>query len=265
VVEKPRGRRGDGGDGRAGGGSGGGGPVDWGAWRGVLATAAALAIDVDTCRLGRLERYAGELRRFGGAFNLGAREAGAVAPEAHCAVSLGVFAVDRPRPGERVVDIGSGAGFPGLVVKIVRPDLDLTLVEAGRRRALFLEHVARVLGLEGVRVLARRAEDLGGGVEWRGAFDLALARAFGPFEVTCEVALPLLRVGGRLVAYRGPRAEEEAHQAEAFVAELGGRVGDIMAWAPAGEPGVTPLTLVTVHKEGPTPDRYPRRAARLGR
>lgn len=238
-----------------------------GRWSGFAAAAAALGLDVGPQQAALLDRYAAELERFGGAFNLGARRGGAVAPEEHFIWSLGVFAAYRPAVGERIVDIGSGAGFPGLVVRVVRADLDLCLIEANRKRALFLENATRVLGWTGVEVICGRAEEVGRRLDRRGAFDLALARAFGPFEVVCELALPLLRVGGRLMAYRGPRGAEEVATAREHVAAMGGRVSGAIPWRPpeGAYAGATPLTMVTISKEDETPERYPRTAARLGR
>jgi len=108
--------------------------------------------------------------------------------------------VAAPEPGSTVVDIGSGGGVPGIVIAILRPDLSITLLDSDRRKTGFLTHVAGVLGLPRVRVEALRAEDAGRMKGMREAFDLATSRATAPPPVLCELALPLLRIGGSLCA-----------------------------------------------------------------
>lgn len=160
--------------------------------------------------------------------------------------------------GERAVDIGSGAGFPSLPIKIVRPRLRLTLVESHGKRAAFLEDVARRLGLEGVTVVNARAEDAARRPEHREAYDLALARAVAPLPVLVELALPFLRTDGLLATPKGSGARREVREAEAALAALGGSVESIRPLEAPGAP--TPPTLILVRKVSATPDRFPRRA-----
>src|SRR5260370_25678088 len=102
----------------------------------------------------------------------------------------------------RLVDVGSGAGLPGLPIKIARPDLDVTLIESDQAKAAFLVHACAALGLEEVEVVARRAEEAGHDPRLRETFDVAVARALAPLPVLAELCLPLVRVGGRLLAQR---------------------------------------------------------------
>lgn len=149
-----------------------------------------------------------------------------------------------------VVDVGAGGGMPGIPLKISRPDLRVTLIEADRRKAAFLVHAAAALDLE-LEVVAERAEDAARG-PLREAFDAAVCRALGPMPVVAELCLPLVRVGGRLLAMAGG-VEPFAEAARA----LGG-----------GEPEAVPAPtgarasgrVVVVPKVAPTPARYPRRA-----
>ena len=151
----------------------------------------------------------------------------------------------------RLVDIGSGGGLPGLALKIARPDLVVTLVEADRAKAAFLVQASARLGLE-VEVVARRAEDAGRDARYRERFDVAVARALAPMPTLVELCLPFVRVGGRLLAQK-TGAEEAAHAIEV----LGGRLESVIA-APsvARNRGV----IVVVAKVGHTPEAYPRRA-----
>jgi 16S rRNA (guanine527-N7)-methyltransferase len=153
-----------------------------------------------------------------------------------------------------LVDVGSGGGMPGLPVKISCPDLAVTLVEADGRRAAFLVHAAAQLGLD-VQVLAERAEITGRGPA-RESFDVAVCRALAPLPVLVELCLPLVRVGGRLLAMRGPLPEEDAAAAAPAIEILGGGPARVVpAPSPARERGV----VVVVPKLAPTPAAYPRR------
>lgn len=160
--------------------------------------------------------------------------------------------------GRDVIDIGSGAGFPGLPIKIVRPEVRLTLLEANGKRAAFLERLVQNLGLTGVAVVNGRAEEVAHDPKHREAYDLALARAVAPLPVLVELALPFLRVGGALAAPKGSAARREIAEAAAALAACGGVVAFVGALeVPEIE---TPPTLVVIRKESATPARFPRRA-----
>ncbi|MFQ6019457.1 MAG: 16S rRNA (guanine(527)-N(7))-methyltransferase RsmG [Dehalococcoidia bacterium] len=160
--------------------------------------------------------------------------------------------------GQRAVDIGSGAGFPGLPIKLMRPELQLTLVESTRKKAEFLAHLVRRLGLAEVLVMASRAEDLAHDPSHREAYDLALARALAPLPVLVELALPFLRLGGWLASPKGSKAIHEVEAAGKALELCGGRVEAVERLdVPGGEKAPT---LVLVRKLTATPDRFPRRA-----
>lgn len=156
-----------------------------------------------------------------------------------------------------VVDIGSGAGIPGVPMLIAEPALALTLIESHGRRCEFLETAAAELGLEGVAVRRMRAEEAGRDPELREGFELAVARAVAPLPVLVEYALPLLRPGGILAAPKGSRARDELRDAEAAIEALGGHVLEPL---PLSLPeGVAPQLVVLVQRDRPLPERYPRR------
>jgi len=155
------------------------------------------------------------------------------------------------------LDIGSGAGFPGLPIKIARPDLRLTLLESNEKKAVFLERAIAELSLDGADVISARAEKAGRLPEHRAAYALVLARAVAPLRVLAELALPFLAIGGVLAAPKGSAALREVREARAALEELGGTVEETLRLkAPAQ--GWSP-TLVIVRKTGQTPARYPRR------
>ncbi len=160
----------------------------------------------------------------------------------------GLLAAAAPAPGMRVIDVGSGGGAPGMVVAILRPDLRVTLLESDVRKGGFLVHVAGLLGLTSVDVETIRAEDAGRRRDMRETFDLATSRAAAPPAVLCELALPLLRVGGSLYAL--VTAAPEALESCAVAASACG----------GGPPAAPAPGLLRVDKIAPTSPEYPRRA-----
>jgi 16S rRNA (guanine527-N7)-methyltransferase len=159
--------------------------------------------------------------------------------------------------GVRVLDVGSGAGLPGLPLKIGRPDLDLALLESNTKRCAFLRETVVKQGLEDVEVLEGRAETLAHDARLREAFDLAVARAVAPLAVLVEYTLPFLRVGGALAATKGSAARREAEEAGAAMEAVGGELREIVALK---VPGLPSQWLIVVEKVAPTPSQLPRRA-----
>ncbi len=190
-------------------------------------------------------------------FNLTAIRDPAVARQKHLVDSLGLLPWIGPGPG-RLADLGSGAGLPGIPLGVSRPDLDVFLVESVHKKAAFLERAVDELGLGNVRVVTARAEDLGQDPAWRESLDWVVARAVAPLRVLVEYALPLCRVGGRLVAAKGPGVGEEVSAAGRAIQLLGGRWGPVTA---VQIPGLgEQRTVACVDKVRPTPARWPRRA-----
>lgn len=156
------------------------------------------------------------------------------------------------------IDIGAGAGAPGLPIKIARPDLRLTLVEATAKKVAFLEKVVSTLELSDVAVVNARAEDAARDPAHRATYRLALARAVAPLPALVELSLPFLTIDGRLATPKGSRARDEIEAAEHALSECGGEVETIDSLSLPWE-GSAP-TIVIVRKVAGTPDRYPRRA-----
>ncbi len=167
--------------------------------------------------------------------------------ERHVGEALDLLAAAPPAESARLVDVGSGAGVPGIPMAVVRPDLEVVLCKSDGRKAGFLEHAVTTLGLTRVRVAAVRAEDLGRTAGARDGFDLAVSRATAPPPVLCELCLPLLRPGGLLAALVSD-APAAAASCAAASAACGG-----------GVPGAAASGVLIVEKLALTPDRYPRR------
>lgn len=157
---------------------------------------------------------------------------------------------------KRTVDIGSGAGFPGLPLRIVCPGTKLVIVESSGKKADFLAHLTKRLDLD-AGLVRDRVEVYGQG-SGRSGFDVALARGLASLPVLIEYGLPLLKVGGSLVALKGPKAQEEAKSAKAALAAVGGILGDVKKVDVPFLEGER--FLVVVEKASETPARYPRRS-----
>ena len=154
------------------------------------------------------------------------------------------------------LDLGTGAGFPGIPLAIMHPDTCWTLLDATAKKLRFLEETAMMLGLKNVSVLHGRAEEVGQNVQYRERFDRVTSRAVASLSVLAEWALPLVKVGGSFWAYKGPKAEEEIRAASQAIEILGGTVTDIDT---STLPGSTEMrTVIRVTKVSPTPSAYPR-------
>jgi 16S rRNA (guanine527-N7)-methyltransferase len=160
-------------------------------------------------------------------------------------------------PGEEVADVGSGAGFPGLILAIARPQARYALLESSAKRAAFLRLAVEELGLGNVEVVPLRAEEAGRRPEHRERYHLVLARAVAHLPVLLEYTLPLARVDGDALLMKGPEAGEEAQVSTHALHLLGGRLVDITPLALPLHMGRR--SLVLVKKVSPTPPRYPRR------
>lgn len=162
-----------------------------------------------------------------------------------------------------IVDVGAGAGFPGLPLKILLPQVQLTLIESVGKKTAFLQHLVDVLALDRVRVLTARAEEAGRDPAHRETYNLAFARAVADLAVLIEYCLPLLRLGGWFVAYKGQDPRAEVAASAAALELLGGRLQEVRA---VSLPGLdAPRHLVVVEKIAPTPERYPRRPGLPGK
>ncbi len=158
----------------------------------------------------------------------------------------------------RVIDVGTGAGFPGLVLKIAKPEVDLTLLDSLNKRLTFLKDVCGELNIDGVEFVHARAEDGGRDRKYRGMFDTAVSRAVANLTVLSEWCLPFLKQGGYFLALKGPLAEKELKDARRAIKILGGEVEDVYE----AEIPFTDLKhrIIVIKKVGQTPLKYPRKA-----
>ena len=169
--------------------------------------------------------------------------------------------VDIPKNAS-IIDVGTGAGFPGMVLKIARPDIKLTLLDGLNKRLVFLSELCSALGFNDVEIIHKRAEDGGNAPELREKYDFATARAVAKLNVLSEYCLPFVKVGGMFLALKGPTAAEELENAENAFKTLGGELNDVQREVlPNGDVRV----IVKVKKISQTPTSYPRNSAKISK
>ncbi len=216
-----------------------------------------LGLHLTRSQLSALSLYERELIDWNTHFNLTAIHDPREIRIKHFLDSLTCLMALRDNPIDRLIDVGTGAGFPGIPIKIIYPKMQLTLVESVGKKADFCRHVATILDLKKVDVIQERVEVLGQNPSYREQFDWAVARAVAILPVLVEYLLPLVRVGGRVLAMKGESGPAEAHSAERAMSLLGGHLRQLL---PVTLPGVAEERyLVVVGKVAATPDRYPRK------
>ena len=161
--------------------------------------------------------------------------------------------------GTKVIDVGAGAGFPSLPMKIYRPDLDFTLLDSSNKRITYLESACGILGITCETVHAR-GEELGRDPKYREKYGLAVARAVAALNVLCEYCLPFVEVGGYFAALKGEK--DEAAEAGNAIKKLGGETEEVKKYT---LPGGDKRSLVIIKKISPTPAQYPRVSAKIAK
>ena len=223
-----------------------------------LLTAGLTALDLDPAAADKLARYAELLLEKNKVMNLTAIPAPRDVATLHlldCAALLNITDFR----GKRVVDVGTGAGFPGMPLRILEPDFDLTLLDSLGKRIAFLQRVCDEMGLQRVTCVHARAEEFA--AMHREQYDIATSRAVAALNVLCELTLPLVKVGGRFLAMKAVDSDDEIRTAKSAVAQLGGKVEDIRDYTIPG----TDIThrVVVIGKVKPTPAAFPRAFAKI--
>ena len=227
----------------------------------LVTTAPELGLSLDSAQLRQFEAYYRELADWNSRMNLTSVIDYEEVQVKHFLDSLTVLpALAHTLPSDaRLVDVGAGAGFPGLPLKLVCPSISLDLVESTGKKATFLRHVVETLGLTGVEVHTGRAEDLAHRPELRASCDLALARGLARLPTLLEYSLPFIRNGGLVAAWKhgGGGLKDELASAQQALQILGGRVKTIY---PVKAKGLEDnRVVVIIEKVKITPDDYPRR------
>ena len=219
-------------------------------------SAAALGVALAESQAQQLERLAALLAEGARAFNLTAVTDPPEIEQKHLLDSLSVL-VALPANTRRLIDVGTGAGFPGIPLKIARPEVEVTLLEATGKKVVWLNETILALGLRGVSAVAGRAEEVGHDPQHRERYDVSVARAVAPLGVLCELCLPFVKVGGRFIAQKSATGAEAEGPAAARALELvGGRLLEVVPVRHAALPN---RVLVVVEKVRETSAAYPRR------
>ena len=162
---------------------------------------------------------------------------------------------------DSIIDIGTGAGFPGIPLAIVSPDKKFVLADSLNKRLKVINELASKIGIDNIETVHGRAEELAMNKKYREAFDLCISRAVANLAVLCEYCLPFIKVGGHLLAYKGPDAEEEVKMAEKAIKILGGKLIEIVSVDLDGYDH----NIVVIEKINKTPSKYPRKAGTPGK
>jgi 16S rRNA (guanine527-N7)-methyltransferase len=224
--------------------------------------AARLGMPLEPRQVSQFALYLAQLKEWNNKFNLTAITSDEEVMVKHFIDSLACLLALPPLPAlaaARLLDIGSGAGFPGVPLKIYRPDLRVSLLESSQKKSGFLQHLGGQLGLSGIEVLIGRAEEYGQKNEYRHSYDIVVARAVDTLSVLAEYALPFLKKGGIFVAQKGPDITGELDQARPAIKVLGGVLREVKSYKLLGRTETFGRTLVAIEKVATTPAQYPRR------
>lgn len=218
-------------------------------------------IDITEEKLSALEKYAELLKEWNEKMNLTAITDDEGIAVKHFIDSMTILKHNKPKPGDKVIDIGTGAGFPGIPLKITEPQIELTLLDSLNKRLVFLDAVCTELSIK-AELLHSRAEDGARTEEHREQYDIVVSRAVAALPALCEYCLPYVRVGGCFLAMKGPDAEEELHQAENAIRLLGGKTDTIDSLT---LPDGSERNIIRIIKSSPTPEKYPRRGTKINK
>ena len=227
----------------------------------MLPTLEKEGITVDQKAIERLSLYADLLREWNEKMNLTAitdPEGIVIKHFLDCALLLKYVDL---KEGARVADVGTGAGFPGMVLKILRPDIDLVLIDGLNKRLVFLNEVLEKLGLS-AQTVHIRGEEAGQKPQFRESFDLVTARAVAKLNLLCEYCLPLCKVGGVFCSMKGPSVKEEIKESAKAAEMLGGSKAEVSLETLTGEE----QRAFVIHKKiSQTPTKYPRVSAKIAK
>lgn len=225
----------------------------------LLKTLDDFDISLDMLAIDRLCTYNDLLIEWNEKINLTALTAPEDVALKHFVDSLLLLRYTEIEKDARVIDVGTGAGFPGLVLKIARPDIQLTLLDSLQKRLVFLEEVCQALKIDDVTLVHSRAED-GSRTELRDSFDVAVSRAVASMNTLCEYDMPYVKVGGRMIAMKSKEADAELAEAQNAITTLGGKLiskHDFILGS-AGE-----RSIIEIEKLSSTSDKFPRKSKQI--
>ncbi|WP_432662094.1 16S rRNA (guanine(527)-N(7))-methyltransferase RsmG [Wukongibacter baidiensis] len=217
-----------------------------------------LGLDIDERMIDRFIKYKDLLIEWNKKINLTGITEDKEIMIKHFLDSLACMLTGVVRNDSKIIDVGTGAGFPGIPLKVFNENIDLTLLDSLNKRIKYLQTVCDELELSQVEFLHGRAEDYGRDKDYREKYDIAVARAVAELSVLCEYCLPFVKVNGYFIALKGPKAQDEIGKAKKALSILGGEIVDTLnvnlPFSDAGH------NLVIIKKTKPMPSKYPRKA-----
>ncbi len=220
-----------------------------------------LNIDINDTQIRLLDGYTGLLTEKNKVMNLTSIEGPDESAVKHLADSISVMTAADFKAGSKVIDVGTGAGFPGVPLLIMNPEINLTLLDSTGKKLAFISEALDELGVN-AETLHMRAEEAGKDSERREKYDYAVSRAVASLNVLSEYCLPLIKTGGSFIAMKGPKAEDEIREAENALNILGGKVDKII---PVGLTDGAERNLIVIKKTKSTPQKYPRPSAQISK
>ena len=216
-----------------------------------------IGLTLSPYQLSLLETYQQELNEWNSRYNLTAIHDPEKIRVKHFLDSFSPYLVLKNNNLKKIIDIGTGAGFPGIPLKILLPKSDVVLVDSNHKKTEFCQHIIDILGLSGIQVIQERVERLAKEETYRERFDWAIGRAVAQLATLCEYLLPFVKIGGSILAMKGDQGPIEVQQAQQAIDILGGELNQVKR---INLPGVTEdRYLITVVKKASTPEKYPRR------
>ena len=216
-----------------------------------------IGITLSSYQLSLLDMYRQELDDWNDRFNLTAVHEPEKIRIKHFLDSFSPYLVIKNTPIKRLIDIGTGAGFPGIPLKIILPETEVVLVDSINKKTNFCQHIINILNLKGIQVIQDRVERLARDEQFRESFDWAVARAVAKLSTLSEYLLPFVKIGGNMLAMKGEQGPFEAQKAHRAVSLMGGELSRVKKLT---LPGVTEdRFLITIEKKASTPEKYPRR------
>ncbi len=227
-------------------------------YREFLEALADMGISLSDGQLAQFDRYYHLLLEWNEKMNLTAITDFTEVWQKHFLDSLTMIGVREISDPVTMIDVGTGAGFPGIPLKIVYPQIELTLLDSLNKRITFLNEVIRELGLTGVTAIHGRSEEIAKKPEYREQFDICVSRAVANLSTLSEYCLPFVKIGGCFISYKGSECKEELVSGRKAIRLLGGSVSQVMEFTvPHTDLG---RTLILTEKEFKTPKKFPRKA-----
>lgn len=229
----------------------------------LKAASDSIELSFDDNKYNQFIKYKDLLKEWNEKVNLTAITEDIEIVKKHFIDSIKIFKFEPLKKANKIIDVGTGGGFPGIPMKIIKPDLEMVLLDSLRKRINVLDNILFNIDIKDVRTIHGRAEEFGRDSLYREKFDAAVSRAVANLAVLSELCIPYVKVGGYFVALKGPSVDDEVTQAKKAISLLGGKIEDIIKIEI--EDSDLNHNLVIIKKIKNTPKQYPRKAGVIGK